>query len=156
MFSRMTQMKFWSVFDLQITITCPVYPTEDIERVKQALNTFFPNDMANILNETGFITLSLVSNDESFLITLRDHIHSLRVIDTARAKLLSNWDGQETVIHLDKQSAFIGRLKIIDFPSISPPLGSIEVSIAFENLFQFDSFIEWITPPTKNGAPIGT
>ncbi len=139
---------------MQITIKCPVYPTEDVECVKTALNTFFPNERVNMLNELGHNVLSLVSNDESLLIALREHIYSLRVIDAVRAKLLSNWDGQETTLYLDKQSAFVGRLKIVDYPLIDPPLGSIEVTLAFESQSQFDSFVRWITPPTRDGVII--
>lgn len=140
---------------MQITIKCLVYPTEDIERIKQALNTFFLTERVSMSNESNYIVLSLVNNDERFLLTLKEHIHSLRVIDAVRTKLLSNWDGQETVLHLDKQSAFLGRFKIVDFPSIEPPLGCIEVILTFENQSQFDSFVKWITPHTKDGVIVG-
>jgi len=45
-------------------------------------------------------------------------------------------------------------LRVIDDSTGLPPLGTIEIVLVFENETQFEEFLHWFTPPTKNGRVI--
>jgi len=104
----------------------------------------------------GDITeLVLTDTNQETLNLVRQTVHELRIIDAARKRLISNWNGTSTQIHFDKQAAFIGKLRIIDDSIALPPLGTIEIVLIFKNEAQFEEFIQWFTPPTKDGRVIG-
>ena len=75
-------------------------------------------------------------------------------IDAARKRLQSNWNGTSTNIHFDKQAAFTRKLRIIDDNQELPPLGSIEMIVTFDSEQEFEEFVNWFTPPTKDGKII--
>jgi predicted RNA binding protein with dsRBD fold (UPF0201 family) len=139
---------------MDIMIRCPVNPTEDSQKVEQSLkNIIGPH---NITHEELDDISELVFSDskQDSLGFVRQSIHEERIIDAARKRLLSNWNGTSTQIHFDKQTAFIGKLRIIDDSMTLPPLGTIEILLVFDNESQFDEFLHWFTPPTKNGRVI--
>ncbi|MFW9810443.1 MAG: RNA-binding domain-containing protein [Candidatus Thorarchaeota archaeon] len=136
---------------MDVLISCPVYPTEDILRVKRALETIIgPQNITTEKNDE-ISELVFTSSKRETLNIVRHTIHDLRIIDTARKRLRSNWNGTSTQIYFDKQAAFIGKLRIIDDSTELPPLSAIEVSVVFKDKTQFDEFLLWFTPPTKNG-----
>lgn len=136
---------------MDVLISCPVYPTEDILRVKRALETIIgPQNITTEKNDE-ISELVFTSSKRETLNIVRHTIHDLRIIDTARKRLRSNWNGTSTQIYFDKQAAFIGKLRIIDDSTELPPLSAIEISVVFKDKTQFDEFLLWFTPPTKNG-----
>ena len=136
---------------MDILVRCPVNPTEDSQKVEQALKHIIgPQNLTYEDHDEISELISSESNQES-LGFVRQSIHKERIIDTARKRLLSNWNGTSTQIHFDKQAAFIGKLRIIDDSESLPPLGTIEIVIIFEDEIQFEEFLHWFTPPTKDG-----
>ncbi|MFW9851032.1 MAG: hypothetical protein ACFFF4_18040, partial [Candidatus Thorarchaeota archaeon] len=85
---------------------------------------------------------------------VRQIIHETRIIDAARKRIQSNWNGTSTKIHFDKQAAFVKKLRIIDDNQELPPLGSIEIVIFFKSEQEYEEFVNWFTPPTKDGKII--
>jgi predicted RNA binding protein with dsRBD fold (UPF0201 family) len=139
---------------MKVLITCPVNPTEDTKKVGTALE--------NLLSRSDFVA---VDNDDVSEISanytnrdavniVRQAIHETRIIDAARKRLQSNWNGTSTNIHFDKQAAFAKKLRIIDDNQELPPLGSIEMVFSFESEQEFEEFVNWFTPPTKDGRII--
>jgi predicted RNA binding protein with dsRBD fold (UPF0201 family) len=139
---------------MKVLITCPVNPTEDTKKVGTALE--------NLLSQSDFVA---VDNDDVSEISanytnrdavniVRQAIHETRIIDAARKRLQSNWNGTSTNIHFDKQAAFAKKLRIIDDNQELPPLGSIEMVFSFESEQEFEEFVNWFTPPTKDGRII--
>ncbi len=96
----------------------------------------------------------LSSNKRGSLDLVRQHIHTLRIIDAVRKRVFSNWDGSVTSIFFDKQAAYYGKLRIVDETEEDPPLGCIELKISFEDEAEFDGFLAWFAPPTKDGRVI--
>lgn len=133
------------------SIRCPVYPTEDQERVEKAVNNVFINEELSfeIYDNTSEFRLSF--EGRNCLEWLRNRIHELRIIDAVRSRLLHNWDGSGTRLNLDKQVAYHGRIKILDDREDPPPLGFIEVNLEFNNEDEFKAFLRYFTPPTKDG-----
>jgi predicted RNA binding protein with dsRBD fold (UPF0201 family) len=138
---------------MDVFITCPVNPTEDTKKVRIALE--------NLLGKSDFIVddndtaeISITYTDRGGINLVRQSIHETRIIDAARKRLQSNWNGTSTNIHFDKQAAFAKKLRIIDDNQELPPLGSIEMTLFFESEQEFDEFVNWFTPPTKDGRII--
>jgi predicted RNA binding protein with dsRBD fold (UPF0201 family) len=66
----------------------------------------------------------------------------------------SNWDGTKTSVFFDKQAAYHGKLRLIDETEEEPPLGCIELEIMLEDEADFNEFIAWFVPPTKDGRVV--
>ena len=139
---------------MEVLLICPVNPTEEVNKVRIALE--------NLLGRSDF---ELQDNDDAREITstythrdavnlVRQTIHETRIIDAARKRLQSNWNGTSTSIHFDKQAALMRKLRIIDDNQELPPLGSIELVFSFESEHEFEDFVNWFTPPTKDGKII--
>ena len=135
---------------MKIEVRAPVYSTEDHSRILEALKHPFP-DMAFESNQEGDITwLGCKTTTESSLGTLRNLIHENRVIDAARRILETNWNGVFSSLQIDKQAAYRSKLRIIDLDD-APPLGFIDIIVTINDDTEFEEFLKWITPPTKDG-----
>ena len=133
------------------TICCTVYPTEDYERLAIALSNLFP-ELQYERREVGTREeLILHLNDRAFFEHLRQMIHDTRIIDAVRSRLEKNWNGMNTIIRFDKQVAYHGKIRLIDDSEENPPLGSIELQIDCDSDDGFNAFVNWITPPTRDG-----
>ena len=133
-------------------VRCPIYPTEDTERVCSALTQLFASDSSCHETEDGYLILR--SSKRSSLDYIQQHIHSLRIIDAVRKRVQSNWDGTKTSVFFDKQAAYHGKLRLIDETEEEPPLGCIELEIMLEDEADFNEFIAWFVPPTKDGRVV--
>jgi predicted RNA binding protein with dsRBD fold (UPF0201 family) len=137
---------------MEVLITCPVNPTEDVKKVGIVIE--------NLLGRTDFstddnkpeIVVNYTNRDSVSLV--RQTIHETRIIDAVRKRLEANWNGTSTSLHFDKQAAFVKKLRIIDDNQELPPLGSIEMVVVFASEQEFEDFVDWFTPPTKDGKII--
>ncbi|MHA1909226.1 MAG: RNA-binding domain-containing protein [Candidatus Thorarchaeota archaeon] len=139
---------------MQITVRCPIFPTEGFDHVKKAVSNLFANDLVERKEQDGALELFLVSSKRDTLEELRLLIHDLRIIDAVRSRINSNWSGFETLIRFDKQAAYVEKLRLVDDSEENPPLGCIEVSIEFDTEEEFEQFVLWFTPPTKDGRVV--
>ncbi len=140
---------------MRFDLRCPVYPTED--------ETLVCNAIINIL---GKLSLTVHQEDLQkmvvseflpleFLERLRERVHELGVVNTAITRLTSNWTGDLTAIHLDKQAACVKRLRIVDDSEEDPPLGTIQLSLKFDTPQEFDNFLLWFSQrPDKTTTPV--
>jgi predicted RNA binding protein with dsRBD fold (UPF0201 family) len=136
---------------MEVHIICPVNPTEDIKKVETALENLLGKSDFTTVENTDVLEISITFTDREGIALVRQTIHETRIIDTARKLLKSNWNKTSTKIHFDKQAAFVKKLRIIDDTLELPPLGSIELVIIFDSEQEFEEFIHWFTPPTKDG-----
>ena len=140
---------------MEVLIICPVNPTEDINKVGEALeNLLGRSDFTTINNDDNVLYLSATYTNRDAVNLVRQTIHETRIIDAARKRLRLNWNGTSTKIYFDKQAAFVRKLRIIDDNLELPPLGSIEMLLTFDSEQEFDEFVNWFTPPTKDGKII--
>lgn len=139
---------------MEILITCPINPTEDKKKVGMALTNLLGKSNLISPENSGEseISVSLKGRDE--LSFVRQNIHETRIIDTVRKRLKLNWNGTSTTIHFDKQAAFVKKTHILDDNQELPPLGSIEMVLIFDSGSEFEEFVKWFTPPTRDGKVI--
>ncbi|MFW9943381.1 MAG: RNA-binding domain-containing protein [Candidatus Sifarchaeia archaeon] len=134
---------------MQIVATTIIYPTEDEKRVEAALGNLFL--LGSLPLETEGRQIRISSMKRNSLDYVRSRIHSLRIIDAIRSRLLANWDGVKTIMCFDKQAAYHGKLRLVDDRQEEPPLGLVEIMIRFESEEEFEAFLAWFAPPTKDG-----
>lgn len=125
----------------EITLRCPVNPSEDPEKVRDAVLSVFP-DAELELRDGGF---------EGTAPTL-DHfsmqIRRQRILDATRGLLLKGRHGDRTRILLNKQVATVGK---VSFADRNPVLGGIEVTIRDDDI---DALIDRVAPVTVDGEEV--
>ena len=107
-----------------ITAIALCYPTEDRQKVRQALLNIFPG--AEI--EEGASMLTARTNDAE---RLREIIIDHHIRDTARSVMLRGVRDGSTRFVLNKQVAFVGKVSFLDEPAA---LGGIEVTVQDEDI----------------------
>ncbi|MFW9956914.1 MAG: RNA-binding domain-containing protein [Candidatus Odinarchaeota archaeon] len=139
-----------------ITVRCLVHPTEDVERVKASIETHLGKIPIKVVEHSKLIELTSSNANREILSTVRQLIHEKRILAAVRTRLLKNYNDLDytTSIHLDKQAAYVGKLRVVDNDVETPPLGSIEIHIVFETGHQFEEFLDWFSPRTKDGKVI--
>jgi predicted RNA binding protein with dsRBD fold (UPF0201 family) len=125
----------------KISISCPVFPSEDPERVRQAVLNIFPDA---VFDTEGDIITSGSAGTEHF----GSRIRMQRILDTARSVMIKGMRGNRTSFRLNKQAAYAGKISFIEGKAV---LGTIDVSIEAEDL---EAFIELLAPRTINGEEI--
>ncbi len=139
---------------MEIFIICPVNPTEDIKKVRKALENLLGRSDFTAITNDDILEISTSYTNRDTINLVRQTIHETRIIDAARKRLQSNWNGTSTKIYFDKQAAFVKKLRIIDDNLELPPLGTIEIVLSFDSELEFEEFVNWFTPPTKDGKII--
>jgi len=121
---------------ITISIYTRVYPTESVEKIKNAILSLFPDTQFSV----GEDMLIGRSYDIS---TFAKLLKEQRIRDTARGVLLGNLRGGRIEFHLNKQVATVGK---VSFSVGDVPLGDIRVVVEGENLAQV---IDEIAPDTR-------
>ncbi len=121
---------------LEITIEAEINPTEDVEKIKNAILSIFPDARFELL--AGEI-IARSSSLENFGKILKEE----RIRDAARSVLLGNLYDDEIVFSINKQVATVGK---ISFSVGNAPLGDIKITIKGENLKEL---IDIIAPDTR-------
>ena len=124
-----------------ITVSCPVNPSEDPEKVRSAIMSLFP-DADLELSADGFE--GTVGSLDSFGRLIRRQ----KILDAARSVLLTNMRGDRTRMALNKQVATVGK---VSFADRRPVLGAITVEIQDGNL---EALIDRVAPMTVDGEEV--
>jgi predicted RNA binding protein with dsRBD fold (UPF0201 family) len=139
---------------MKSTIRCIVHPTEEIQRIEKAIENILGSIMLSTTKFDEFTEIySSITSNDSFA-RLRQLVHDKRILSAVRVRLLKNLDEFSTFMQFDKQAAYTGKLRLIDNIHENPPLGSIEIRIEFESESQFEEFLDWFSPRTKDGRVI--
>jgi predicted RNA binding protein with dsRBD fold (UPF0201 family) len=118
-----------------------VYPTEDPEKVKQALLSIFPGaDLQEAEAE-----MVAVTEDLGHFMEL---VRRQRILDATRAVLIHAIHGSSTQLHLNKQVAFVGKITLVEG---KPPLGDIDVTFEDNDI---QALIDRMTPRTVDGEEV--
>ena len=135
---------------IKIRVEVPIYPTEDINKVKQAIENIMPDidcKVEKIGKKTYLIgEMKGVKGLKLFHRLLRDQ----KILDTARSILKRSVSGNTIIFYLRKQAAFMGKIHFCD-DYAETPLGPIVVQITTDEPHKV---IDWLAPPTKRGQPI--
>ncbi|MGI6008799.1 MAG: RNA-binding domain-containing protein [Methanomethylophilus sp.] len=125
-----------------VTVTCPVYPSEDPEKVRAAVLNIFPTAQLELSDGALKGTADL----DRFSKRIREQ----RILDTARSQLQKGEKRGHTVtvIHLNKQVATVGKVSFVDYRTV---LGTIDVTVEDPEL---DALIDRVAPVTVNGEEV--
>ena len=122
-----------------ITARTPYFPTEDREKVRQALLNIFPG--SDIEEGDQEMVARTGSGERLREIILESHIR-----DTARAVMLCALRGNGTTFMLNKQVASVGKVSFLDGPVA---LGGIEVTVEDEDIAGTIDFLAESTVEVK-------
>jgi predicted RNA binding protein with dsRBD fold (UPF0201 family) len=115
-----------------------INPTEDRDRVIQAMLALFPDIEVEIAED--YLTGTTDSLD-----TFKMAIRKQRILDATRGALYHGMSGDHIVLHLNKQVALMGKVSFVEG---DPPLGAIVVRIESEDI---ETLIDHVAPRTENG-----
>ena len=130
------------ITDILVHVEVEVNPTEDLEKVKRAVENIFGAVEFKVKSrEWGRLLISEARGHES-LIRLFDLLSRERIISAARKVFFSGLDDQSVTFYLNKQVAYAGHISFSQQTAESP-LGPIKVQIRCGNPRKL---VEWLTP----------
>jgi predicted RNA binding protein with dsRBD fold (UPF0201 family)/dephospho-CoA kinase len=128
---------------VEIEIETKIHPTEDENKVIQAVKNIFPDAEVTVEGEK----LKAKAWD---LKKIRDLLRRQRILDTARGELFKGRTDNEITIYLNKQTATISKLNFTDENAVLSP---IRVTFRLYGI-PVGKFIDYLAPPTKAGKPV--
>jgi predicted RNA binding protein with dsRBD fold (UPF0201 family) len=132
--------------DIRVNVEVEVNPTEDLEKVKQAVENIFGTITFKVKTRTWGQLLIAKTKGTEGLTKLKDILARERIRAAARKVLRAGTDENSVTFYLNKQVAYAGHISFSQKTAESP-LGPITVQISCSNP---QEVIEWLTPkPTK-------
>ena len=126
---------------VSISVSCPVFPSEDPEKVRQAIMNIFPDAAISV---NGNEMNASPANMEHF----GEQIRKQKILDTARSVMIKGRRGDRSVFRLNKQAAYAGKISFAEERTV---LGTMNVTVEAENITEF---IELLAPQTVNGEEV--
>ncbi|AWB28032.1 RNA-binding domain-containing protein [Halococcoides cellulosivorans] len=132
-------------YRIDVTATAPVYPTEDPDRVRDAIRTVLPSADPDL-------TDGEVRAEAHDLAAFSEHLHRREILETARGVFFDGRQGDRFEFDLAKQPAAADR---INFAVEEDPheLGTIHVRVRVHEP-SVERVIDAIAPPTDGGDPL--
>ncbi|MBQ7701810.1 MAG: hypothetical protein IJT54_05340 [Candidatus Methanomethylophilaceae archaeon] len=124
-----------------VEVTCPVFPSEDPDKVRVAMERIFP-DIEIEETEDG------LSGRTDNLVRFSKQIRKQRILDTTRSVLIRGRRGNVTRFFLNKQVAFVGKVSFCEERTI---LGTMRVVVQDDEM---DALIEDVAPETVDGEEV--
>lgn len=125
----------------KLRIEADVYPTEDVEKVSEAIRNLFPRIVLSYDDLGSYGRLSGEGEGREILETMRMLIRARRIRTAARAFLKRHRVGNRLEFLLNKHAASAGKVSFCENES-ETPLGAIRVCIEDDNV---DDLISWLT-----------
>lgn len=126
---------------MKVTISVPVFPSEDPEKVRAAVLRIFPDAVLEISEKRMD---GVTDNIDAFKLQIRRQ----KILDTARSVLLKGQSDDRTVFRISKQVATVGKISFTEERTI---LGAIKVVIEDNDL---SDLIDRVAPTTVDGEEI--
>jgi predicted RNA binding protein with dsRBD fold (UPF0201 family) len=136
---------------VRVRVEAEVRPTEDVEKVKQAILNLFTPD--RIWVEDLGRGYRLIVGEAYSLQSLRklwELLRQERILDAARSYMLRGIDRGMLTFKVNKQAAYVGHLSMVDMDS-EAPMGPITFIIEHRSP---RDVVDWLAPPTRMGRPI--
>ncbi len=124
-----------------------VNPTESREKVEKALKNIVSKGKIRCFRKGDVDVLEIEGYGEESLETIFYKIRQKKIVDSFRKLLRRNRGGNETVIMLNKQSAYVGVITVCETEKESP-LGPVFLQIKSQNQ-KIEEIIDWLAPETK-------
>ena len=128
-------------FKCKIEMTSVVNPSEDIDKIKQAITNIFP--FSNFNEKESLAVFQ--SNNLHSLEKIYEAIHSKQSQKTYKRNLENNLEGNKTWFYLNKQAAFVNKIAICENEDESP-LGPIKLILISS---QINRIIDWLVLDNK-------
>jgi len=136
--------------EIVVHVEVEVNPTEDLEKVKQAVENIFGEVTFKVESRTWGRLLIAKTTGTAGLTKLYNLLGRERIRAAARKVFLSGMDEKSVVFYLNKQVAYAGHISFSQKTAESP-LGPINVQIRCGNPRKL---IVWLTPkPPKRNPP---
>jgi predicted RNA binding protein with dsRBD fold (UPF0201 family) len=135
---------------VRVVVEADIRPTEDEEKVKQALLKIIDPETVRIEGETGIRRIVMESSSLHSLERLRRLLRTERILDAARKMMRRGLEKDRVVFALHKQALTVGKLSFISGDNESP-LGAVTVTIIHP---EPKKVVDWLAPPTVRGRPI--
>ncbi|HIQ30025.1 MAG TPA: hypothetical protein EYH45_05615 [Candidatus Caldiarchaeum subterraneum] len=124
-----------------VQIEVDIYPTEDEERVSEAVKNIFPHIILSYERLGNYGRIKGIGEGRDILETLRMLIRSRRIRSAARAFLKKHRIEKRLEFLLNKHAASVGKVSFCESES-ETPLGAIKVIIEDDEM---DNLIRWLT-----------
>lgn len=125
-----------------VSIFTPVYPSEDPEKVRSAIEKLFPD--AEVTEVDGGFEAKADNLDR-----FSKQIRKQKILDTTRSVMMRGRRGSlRTTFHLNKQVAFMGKVSFTEERAI---LGTIKVRVEDEDI---EALIDAVAPETVDGEEV--
>lgn len=131
--------------DIVVYVEAEVNPTEDLDKVKQAVENIFGALEFKVKSRKRGRLLTAEAQGHESLIKLLNLLSRERIIAAARKVFFSGLDDSSVTFYLNKQVAYAGHISFSQQTAESP-LGPIKVQIRCSNPRKL---IEWLTPKPK-------
>jgi len=132
------------VNEIEVRIEVDVNPTEDLEKVKQAVENILGRVEFEVKQRKRGRLLAAQAKGESGLAKLYNLFRRERIRDAARGVLFEGLREKSIAFNLNKQVAYAGHISFSQLTGESP-LGPIKVQISCEDPREL---IEWLAPKT--------
>lgn len=131
--------------EVTIFVETEINPTEDEEKVRQAINNVLGNAAITIKEAYPGSSLTAEAEGQDALIKLRNLLRNDRIRDAARRLLFKSTRGNTISFYLNKQVAFAGHVSFSEETSESS-LGPIKFTIQTDDA---QKLIEWLAEKTE-------
>ena len=130
--------------EIEILIEAEVNPTEDIEKVKAAIENVFGTVKYEVKDLHKGKLLIAKAKGVSGLTKFYNLLRRERIRNAARTVLFEGVNEKSVTFYLNKQVAYVGHISFCK-PVAESPLGPIKVQIKCENPKEL---IDWLAPKT--------
>jgi len=130
--------------EIEVLIEAEVNPTEDIEKVKLAIENVFGTVEYEVKELRRGKLLIAKMKGAAGLTKFYNLLRRERIRDAARAVLFEGANENSVTFYLNKQVAYVGHISFCK-PVAESPLGPIKVQIKCENPKEL---IDWLAPKT--------
>ena len=130
--------------EVSVYIEAEVNPTEDVEKVRRAVENIFGNVEFEIKPQKRGSLLVGKSRGLDGLTKLQNLLRRERIRDAARGALFDGLSEKSIVFYLNKQVAYVSHVSFSK-PEAESPLGPIKVQIQCDNPREL---IDWLARRT--------
>jgi uncharacterized protein len=131
--------------EVTVIIETEVNPTEDEEKVRQAVNNVVGNAEITVKPAARGSTLTAEAKGQESLVKLRNIMCNDRVRDASRRILFKSIRGETLSFYLNKQVAYAGHVSFCEETAESP-LGPLRFRIKTDDAPQL---VEWLAEKTE-------
>jgi len=125
---------------VMVSVSCPVFPSEDPEKVKGAVLNIFPD--ASLERTDGGFEGAASTNK------FQELVRRQKILDSTRSMMFKGIRGKKITLHLNKQVAAVGKISFTEPKTI---LGTITVTIECEDP---EELIDRMAPRTVDGEEV--